>query len=145
MLLKVNHQQTLWLKTPNKAFAARMCIVWVVVMNESNMAPYFPEAGNFNSSNADMCFNVVGLSMVGLSRSGSGDLFELWDRSNKIVSPTTSTYGHHLGFERGYNFHTTFRGICYVITHKVLLRMNVLKMPNSFCILGLFNNSTHKF
>ena len=73
-------------------------------MNESNMAPYFPEAGNLYGSNAEMCFNVVGLSS-----SHSGDLFEVLDRSNKIISPTTSPNGHHLGFERGYNFHTTFR------------------------------------
>ena len=34
--------------TSNNAFAARTCIVVVVVTNESNMASYFPEAGNSN-------------------------------------------------------------------------------------------------
>ena len=33
-------------------------------------------------------------------------------------SPTTSTSGRHLGFERDYNYHTAFRA-CYVIMHKV--------------------------
>ena len=59
------------------AFAVRTCIVGVVVTNESNMASYFPEAGNLNGSNADMCSDVAGPSS-----SGSGDLFELSDRSN---------------------------------------------------------------
>ena len=39
--------------------------------------PYFPEAGNLNGRNAEMCSDVVGPSS-----SGSGDLFELSDRSN---------------------------------------------------------------
>ena len=81
-------------------------------MNESNIAPYFPEAGNLNSSNADICSIVVGLSI-----SVSGDLFELLDRSNRIISPTTSTNRHHLGFERDYNFHTTFRA--YVMSLRI--------------------------
>ena len=49
----------------------------VVVTHESNMASYFSEAGNLNGSNAYMCSDVAGpLS------SGSGDLFELSERSN---------------------------------------------------------------
>ena len=36
--------------TSNNAFAARTCIVGVVVMNESNMASYWPKAGNLNGS-----------------------------------------------------------------------------------------------
>ena len=36
---------------------------------------YFPEAGNLNGSNADMRSDVAGPSS-----SGSGDLFEFWDR-----------------------------------------------------------------
>ena len=48
----------------------------VVVTHEFNVASYFPEAGNFNGSNADMCSDVAGPSI-----SGSGDLFELSDRS----------------------------------------------------------------
>ena len=35
-------------------------IVGVVVANESNMALYFPEAGNLNDSNIDMFSNVAG-------------------------------------------------------------------------------------
>ena len=49
----------------------------IVVTHESNMASYFPEAGNLNGSHADMCSDVTGRSS-----SGSGDLFELSDRSN---------------------------------------------------------------
>ena len=66
--------------TSNNAFAARTCIVVVVVTNESNMASYFPEAGNLNGSNADMCSDVTGPWS-----SGSGDLFELSDRSNETI------------------------------------------------------------
>ena len=44
----------------------------VVVTHESNRPSYFPEAGNLDGSNADMCSNVAGPSS-----SGSGDLFEL--------------------------------------------------------------------
>ena len=44
----------------NNAFAARTCIAGVVVTNESNMASYFPEAGNLNSSIADMCSDMAG-------------------------------------------------------------------------------------
>ena len=52
----------------------------VVVTNESNMASYFPRAGNLNGSSADMCFD-----MAGPSRSSLGDLFELSDRSNETI------------------------------------------------------------
>ena len=41
-------------------FLVRTCIVGVVVTNESNMTSYFPEAGNLNGSNADMCSYVAG-------------------------------------------------------------------------------------
>ena len=56
-----------------------MCIVNVVVVvtHESNMTSYFSEAGNSNGSKAYMCSDVAGQSS-----SGSGDLFELSDRSN---------------------------------------------------------------
>ena len=53
-----------------------MCIVGVVVTNETNMASFFPEAGNFNASNADMCSGVAGPSS-----SGSGDLFDFGSSS----------------------------------------------------------------
>ena len=52
----------------------------VVVTNESNMASYFPEAGNLDGNNADMCSDVTGPS-----RSSSVDLFELSDGSNKTI------------------------------------------------------------
>ena len=65
----------------------------------------YPKAGNLNGSNADMCS----------SSSGAGDLFELLDRSNETIiftiSPTTSTTGGHLGFERDFNSHTAFRSV----------------------------------
>ena len=64
----------------NNNFAARTCIVVVVVKHESNMVSYFPEEGNLNASNADMCSDVAGPSC-----SGSGDLFELSDRSNETI------------------------------------------------------------
>ena len=49
----------------------------VFVTHESNVASYFFEAGNLNSSYAYMCSDVAGPSI-----SGSGDVFELSDRSN---------------------------------------------------------------
>ena len=55
--------------TSNNAFAARTCIAGVVVANESNMASYFPEAGNLRGRNADICSD-----MAGPSGSGLGDL-----------------------------------------------------------------------
>ena len=64
--------------TSNTALAAQTCIVGVVVTNKSNMGSFFPEAGNSNGSNAGMCSDVAGLLST-----GSGDLFELSDRSNK--------------------------------------------------------------
>ena len=53
--------------TSYNAFAAQTCIVGVVVTNGSNMALYFPEAGNVNAgSNADMHSDVAGLSSIDL-------------------------------------------------------------------------------
>ena len=73
------------------------------------MASYFPEAGNVNGSNTDVCSDVAGpLS------SGSDALFELSDRSTSrifTIFPTTSTNGRHLGFERDYNSHSAFWGV----------------------------------
>ena len=82
------------------------------------MALYFPEAGNLNGRNADMCSDVAGLL-----HSALGDLFELSDRLNTTYlyyfnSPTTSTTGHHLGSERDYNYHTASQAR-YVIMPKV--------------------------
>ena len=60
-----------------QCFWARTCIVVFVVPHEFNMALYFPESGNLNGSNFDICSDVAGPSS-----SGSGDVFELSDRSN---------------------------------------------------------------
>ena len=51
--------------TSNNAFAARTCIVGEVDTDESNMASYFPEAGNLNGSNDDVCSDVAGPSSSG--------------------------------------------------------------------------------
>ena len=51
--------------TFNNVSATRTCIVGVIVTNESNMASYFPEAGNLNGSNAGMCSEVAGPSSSG--------------------------------------------------------------------------------
>ena len=64
----------------NNVFAAQTCIVVVAVTNKSNMGSYFPEAGNLNSSNADMCSDVAGPSS-----SGSGDFFEPSDSQLKLL------------------------------------------------------------
>ena len=72
------------------------------------MESYFPEARNLKGSNAEMCSDVAGPSS-----NGSGDLVGLLDRSRPrafAISPTTSTTGRHLGFERDYYSHTGFRG-----------------------------------
>ena len=55
----------------HNAFAARTYIVGIALTNEFNMASYFPEVGNLNSSNAGLCSDVAGPTS-----SGSGDLFE---------------------------------------------------------------------
>ena len=59
-------------------FCGSKCIVVVAVAvtHESNMASHFTEAGNLNDSNTYKCSDVTGPSS-----SGSGDLFELSDRS----------------------------------------------------------------
>ena len=56
--------------------SSKRCVKLLSLTHEFNMASYFPEAGNLNGSNADMCSDVAGPSI-----SGSGDLFELSDRS----------------------------------------------------------------
>ena len=77
-----------------------------------SLASYFPEAGNLNSSNADMCSDVA----------------ELSGRSNETISPTTSTYtSHHLRFEYDYNFHSTFWG---TFCNYVLFNYNICHVRN---------------
>ena len=76
--------------TLNNAFAARKCVVGVVVTNESNVASYFPEAGNLNGSSADMCSDLAGPST-----SGSDDLFEPSDRSNETYPGTLNRAMHY--------------------------------------------------
>ena len=63
----------------NNASVARMGIVGAVVTKESNIALYFPKAGNLNGSIADMHSDVAGQST-----SGSGNLFAFSDGSNKL-------------------------------------------------------------
>ena len=95
--------------TSNNAFAARTCIVGVVITNESNMASYFSEAGNLNCSNANMCSDVAEPSS-----SGAGDFFDFGSSSSSrtfTIYTTASTTGCHLGFERDYNSHTAFRDV----------------------------------
>ena len=88
-------------------------------MNESNMASYFPDAENLNESNADMCSYVARLS-----RSGSGDFFELSDRSNETIillfPPLLAPLDAILDLCSSVTAtpHTAF-GACYVIMHKV--------------------------
>ena len=99
--------------TSNNAFVAQMFINGVVVMKESNMALYFPEAGNLNGSNADMCSNVAGPLSSSL-----GDFFDFGSSYRSCTftikfSPTTCTNDCHLGFERDYNSHTTFQGVLH--------------------------------
>ena len=79
--------------TSNSASATRTCIAGVVVTNESNMASYFPEAGNLNVRNADICSDVAGLS------SGCSD-----DCMSFQIGQVTT--GRHLGFERDCISHT---------------------------------------
>ena len=84
---------------------------YVVVINESNVGSYFHEVGNLNGGNADMCSDVAGLSSSSL-----GNLFDFGSSSSSCtftISSTTSTTGHHLGFECDYNFHTAFQGMLH--------------------------------
>ena len=68
------------------------------------MASYFPEAGNLNGINADMCSDVAGPSS-----SGSGDLLNFQIGQIKLIPyyksicPSTTTSGRHLGFVRDYS------------------------------------------
>ena len=73
-----NKPSALWRKT--MLSRPRTYIAVIVVTNVSNMASYFPEAGNLNGSNADMCSDVAEPSS-----SGSSDFFEFSDRSNKAI------------------------------------------------------------
>ena len=45
---------------------------------------------------------------VGTSGSGSGDSYELSDRSNQTDPESANTSGRHLGFELHNNSHTAF-------------------------------------
>ena len=65
-----------WMQKTTQHQIRLLCFVVVVVKHEFNMV-YFPEAGNLNGSNTDMCSDVAGLSISDL-----GDLFELSDRSH---------------------------------------------------------------
>ena len=109
----------------------------VVVTNESNMASYFPEAGNLNGRNTDMCSDVAEPPS-----GGTGDLFELSGRSNTTyfyyspplatlaaildLSVTTTTILH---FGRG-----------YVIMHKVYVVLFTGILLNSMKNLALIRS-----
>ena len=96
-------------------------IVEVVITNESNLALYFPEAGNLNDSNADMCSDVARPSS-----SDSGDLFDLSDRSNIsyfCYFPTISTTVF-----TDLSVTTTpilLFGACYAIMHTIYSNMRL--------------------
>ena len=78
--------------------------------DESNMASYFPEEGNLNGRNTDMCSDVAGPSS-----SGSGDLFELSERSNKADPESLNRADHYwppsLDFSVTTTPETSFRGV----------------------------------
>ena len=91
----------------------------VAVTHESNMASYFPEVGNLNGTNADMCSDVAGPSSSQVAARGIFLSFQTGQMLRSFtISPTTNTNGRHLEFERDYNYHTAFRA-CYVIMHTV--------------------------
>ena len=95
----------------------------VVITHKFNVASFFPEAGNLNSSNADMCSDVARPSI-----SGSGSIYLSFQIHHKFrtftIPPTTSTTGRHLGFERENNYQNAFRA-CYVIMHKVYITCDI--------------------
>ena len=61
-----------------------------------------------------MCSDVVGPSS-----SGTGDLSDRSRSRTFTISPTISTNGRHLGFERDYNSHSAFRD---VLDHHAYIR-----------------------
>ena len=99
------------------AFAAQMCIVGVVVTNESNMVSYFPEVENLNGSNADMCSDVGGLSS-----GGSGDLFDFGSSSRSrtftFFPPLLALMAAILDLSMAKTPRLPF-GACYIRMHKI--------------------------
>ena len=85
---------------------ARMCIVGVLVTNESNMASYFCETRNLNGSNTDMCSDVAGPSAAARATCLSIQIGQI-----KTLFRISSTTGRHLGFEHDYSSHTASRGM----------------------------------
>ena len=80
------------------------------------MASYFPEAGNLNGSNPDVCSDVAGPSS-----SGSSNLFELSDKSNETIIILFFTLLALLAAVLDLSVtvsHTAF-GAYYVIMHKL--------------------------
>ena len=90
-----------------------LLLVRVVVTNESNMASYFPEAGNLNGCNADMCSDVAGPSS-----SVSGDFFEFSDPLLLLFPPMLTLLAAILNLSVTTTPILPF-GTCYVIMHKV--------------------------
>ena len=84
-------------------------IVGVVVTNDSNMVSFFPEVGNLNGSNANICSDVAGHQVA--VRAICFD-FGSSSRSRTLtISTTISTTDRYLGFGRDYNYYTPLRGV----------------------------------
>ena len=73
----------------------------------------FPEVGNVNGSNADVCSDVAGPSS-----SGSGDLIELSDRSYKSDPESFTLVAAMVDLSVTTTLILPF-GACYVIMHRV--------------------------
>ena len=80
------------------------------------MASYFPEAGNLNGRRLTCARMWLGRRVAVRGICLSFQIGQILCTFS--ISPTTSTTGRQLAFERDYNYHTAFRG-CNVIMHKV--------------------------
>ena len=92
-LLDRNRLYAWWRK--NDAFAARTCIVVVVVTHESNMASYFSEAENLNGKNADMIVMWLGRRVV-----ARGNCFSF--QIGQILR-TFTTFPTAISFKKGWD------------------------------------------
>ena len=99
--------------TLNNAFAARTCIVGVVVTNESNMASYFPEAEIL------MAVMLTCIRMWLDRRVAARDICLIQMTLDLSLDPVlllfspllARTTNCHLEFERDYNYYTVFPGV----------------------------------
>ena len=109
--------------TKNNAFAARTCIVVVVVTKNSIWRRISPKRGNKIAVMLTCVLMWLGRRLAARVICLS---FQIDHRSRTFtISTTTSTTGRHLGFGREHNYHTDFRA-CYVILHKVYSSIVVL-------------------